>query len=53
MSLPSWERELKFYMVQQGFDDDESLPSWERELKFDIRDTCIHDRGRSLHGSVS
>ena len=41
LSLPSWERGLKFDMSITENIDKLSLPSWERGLKFEIDKICI------------
>ena len=52
LSLPSWERGLKFSVVMRGQWVSVSLPSWERGLKCLYQKVVSHEAGRSPRGSV-
>ena len=43
LSLPSWERGLKLYIVAQFLRSEESLPSWERGLKHNFNVLMFND----------
>ena len=51
-SLPSWERGLKYLLLDCGLRRQESLPSWERGLKCLYQKVVSHETGRSPRGSV-
>ena len=52
LSLPSWERGLKFHLTAQICFARESLPSWERGLKSGSKDIWYKFHSRSPRGSV-
>ncbi len=52
MSLPSWERGLKFHDFVRLNGITGSLPSWERGLKFMVIKGKAVQAGRSPRGSV-
>ena len=52
VSLPSWERGLKYFVHLTLFCCSASLPSWERGLKFTIVTIVVRFSRRSPRGSV-
>ena len=52
LSLPSWERGLKYNVINGLYDNARSLPSWERGLKSTEPYMDKAMVGRSLRGSV-